>query len=111
MEDQNPVAGEQEVVQLSPRETYIIQTHSTIRFAAASKLDKSTNADIQNARMELHRLMRDHGDAAKVALILFNLEFDNTEPPYGDTFVEMPQLSWEEALKMWAAGYIDPETV
>jgi exonuclease VII small subunit len=98
----------EEIVQLDPRETFIIQTHANLRYAAASKLSAEDNTKIQEVRQALHDLIHGGGDAARVALQLFVLEFDNaTTPPFGDTFMTMEQVPWDEALKMWTEGYAE----
>lgn len=94
-----------EFVQLDPRETFIIQTHANVRQTAAMRLETEENIAIQNLRQQFHDIMKSGGDAARVALMLFTLEFDNTQPPYGETFKEMEQVPFDDAVKMWQEGY------
>lgn len=112
MDAQQPAQSEPEVMKLDPRETFIIQTHANIRYAAASRLSTKENEDIQRCREQLHTFVKANGDAGRVALQLFLMEFDNnSNPPFGETFQKMEQVPWEEAVKMWQEGYIAQDGV
>lgn len=97
-----------ETVQLDPRETYIIQTHAAVMKTAKQHLSEEQLKEIQAARISLHRFVKNGGDAARVALMLFGLEYDNSVPPYGETFCPMLPVEWQEALESWKESYIDP---
>lgn len=110
--DNGPVEQVQaeEVVQLDPRETFMIHTHSNIRFTAAARLSKDDNVRIQQCREHLYQFVKDNGDAARVALMLFGMEFDNTKPPFEPHFDQMLTVDWDTALKMWQEGFKNIDT-
>jgi hypothetical protein len=108
MEDQsNQPQDDAEVVQLDERETMLILSYGMIRKHAANVLTQEEMADVMACRKKLYQLMKEGGDAAKIALQFFTLEFDNSELPYGDRFAQMEMIPFDEALIFWQKGFME----
>lgn len=99
---QEPVA---DVVKLSPMETQIILAHAAIRKTMEKYLEPETVARIMSLREHLHVFAKANGDAGRIAIQLFTMEFDNTKNPYGDAFTVLEPVDWDEAIKLWQEGY------
>lgn len=89
-------------VVLDVHEMRLIMAHAAVSKAVEDRLTEDQQADVASIKKQLYSLTE--SDAGRVAYQLFSIEFDNTQPPYGDTFEKLPKLTWEEALERWKAG-------
>lgn len=97
-----------EVIQLDPRETFIIHTHASIVHTVNTQLPPEEQDKIWETYKTLVQTFRRAGDAGAVALQLLTMTTDLAEkPPYGETFMNMERLSWEQSLAFWQEGYKD----
>jgi hypothetical protein len=55
-------------------------------------LPEDEQKKIHDIRQALRGVMKDTGDAGKVAYVLFQLEFDLGALPYGDHFNDVPEI-------------------
>jgi hypothetical protein len=95
------------LIRLDPRETKIIQTHANMRKAALQRLSPEEYAAVMAARRHFHEFVKAGGDAARFGLMLFTLEFDNSETPFDGRFDAVDNVPWDEAVQMWAEGMKD----